>query len=93
LLSPSRCYCDDHIKEDEIGGVCRTQGTDKKDFFFGKPEWERPLGRYRRSWEDNIKIELKEIGRENDDWIHPLQDRVQWQALVNIRFYKRLGIS
>jgi hypothetical protein len=43
----------------------------------------RPLGRYRRRWEDNIKMDLKEIGIDMANWIQLAQDRVRWLAFVN----------
>jgi hypothetical protein len=49
----------------------------------GKPEGKRHLGRPRRSWEDNIRLGLKETGREIVDWIHLAQVRDEWQAVVN----------
>jgi hypothetical protein len=49
----------------------------------GKPEGKRPLGRPRRWWVDNIKIDLREIGWDGMDWIDLAQDRDQWRALVN----------
>jgi hypothetical protein len=49
----------------------------------GKPEVKRPLGRPRRRWEDNIRMDLREIGWGGMDWIDPAQDRDQWKALVN----------
>jgi hypothetical protein len=49
----------------------------------GKPEGKRPLGRPRRRWVDNIKIDLKEIGWDDMDWIDLAQDMDQWRALVN----------
>jgi hypothetical protein len=49
----------------------------------GKPEGKRPLGRRRRRWVDNIKIDLTEIGWDGVDWIDLVQDRDQWKALVN----------
>jgi hypothetical protein len=49
----------------------------------GKPEEKRPLGRQRRRWEDNIKIDLREIGWDGMDWIDLAQDRDQWRALEN----------
>jgi hypothetical protein len=49
----------------------------------GNPEGKRPLGRPRRRWVDNIKMELGEIGWDGMDWIHLAQDRDQWRALVN----------
>jgi hypothetical protein len=49
----------------------------------GRPEGRRPLGRPRRRWEDNIKIDLWEIGFVDVDWIRLAQDRDRWRALVN----------
>jgi hypothetical protein len=49
----------------------------------GNPEGKRPLGRPRRRWEDNIKMDLREIGWGGMDWINLSQDRNQWRALVN----------
>jgi hypothetical protein len=49
----------------------------------GKPEGKRPLGRPRRRWEDNIRMDLREIGWRGMDWIDLAQDRDQWKALVN----------
>jgi hypothetical protein len=49
----------------------------------GRPEGKRPLGRPRSRWEDNIKIDLREIGIDEANWIQLAQDRVQWWACVN----------
>jgi hypothetical protein len=49
----------------------------------GKPEEKRPLGRPRRRWVDNIKMDLLEIGCGGVDWIGLAQDRDKWRALVN----------
>ena len=49
----------------------------------GKPEGKRPLGRPRRRWEDDIKIDLQEVGWRGMDWIELAQDRDRWRALVN----------
>jgi hypothetical protein len=49
----------------------------------GKRELRRPLGRPRSRWEDNIKMDLREIGFGDVDWIHLAQDRDRWQVLVN----------
>jgi hypothetical protein len=49
----------------------------------GKPEGKRPLGRPRRRWIDNIKMDLLEIGLSVVDWIGLAQDRYRWRALVN----------
>jgi hypothetical protein len=63
----------------------------------GNPEGKRPLGRPRRRWVDNIKINLREIGWVGMDWIDLAQDRDQWRALVNavmdLGFHKTLGSS
>ena len=48
----------------------------------GKPERKRPLGKPRRRWEDNIKMDLWEVG-EGGDWMELAQDRDRWRALVN----------
>jgi len=47
-----------------------------------KPEGNRPLGRARRRWEDNIKVDLPEVGCGGMDWIEPAQDIDSWRALV-----------
>jgi hypothetical protein len=49
----------------------------------GKPERKRPLGRPRHGWEDNIKMDLREIGWGGVEWIMLAQNREQWRALVN----------
>jgi hypothetical protein len=49
----------------------------------GKPEGKRPLGRPRRRWEDNIKMDLQEIGVGCGNWIESAQDRDRWRALVS----------
>jgi hypothetical protein len=49
----------------------------------GKTEGKRPLGRPRRRWEDNIKIDLQEVRGDFGDWIERAQDRDRWRALVS----------
>jgi hypothetical protein len=48
----------------------------------GRPEGKRPLGRPRHRWEDNIKVDLSEVGINGANWIQLAQDRVQWRAFV-----------
>jgi hypothetical protein len=56
----------------------------------GRPECNRPLGRPRRRWEDNIKLGLTEIGIDKVNWIRLAQDRVQWRAFVNTVMNRRV---
>jgi hypothetical protein len=68
-----------------MGGACRSVGEGKGVYrvLVGKPEGKRPLGRPRRRWEDNIKMDLQEVGCGGMDWIGPAQDRDRWRAFVN----------
>jgi hypothetical protein len=63
----------------------------------GKPEGTRPLGRHRRRWEDNIKMDLQDLGGGCGDWMELAQDRDRLQAFVstvmNLRVPKMRGIS
>jgi hypothetical protein len=59
------------------------EGGDVYRVLFGSPEGMRPLGRFRRKLEDNIKMDLREIGIDGANWIRLAQDRVQWRGFVN----------
>jgi len=50
----------------------------------GKPEGKKPLGRPRLRWEDNIMMDLQEVGCGSMDWTELAQDRDRWRALVNV---------
>jgi hypothetical protein len=50
----------------------------------GRPEGRRPLGRPRHRWDDNIKMDLQEVGWGGVDWIDMAQDRDRWRALVSV---------
>jgi hypothetical protein len=50
----------------------------------GKPKGKRPLGRPRPRWEDNNRMDLREIGWSGTDWTDVAQDRNQWRSLVNM---------
>ena len=82
-----------------MGGACSVHGGGRGIYrvLVGKPEGKRPLGRSRHRWEDNIKMELQEVGCGGMDWIKLAQDREKWQALVNMvmnfGFHKMWGIS
>ena len=65
------------------GNVARMEeGRDVKKVLVGKPDGKRPLGTPRRRWEDNIKMDLQEVGRPCGDWMELAQDRDRWRALV-----------
>jgi hypothetical protein len=68
-----------------MGRACSTneQKTNAYRILVGKPEGKRPLGRPRRRWADNIKMDLREIGWDGMDSIDLAEDRDQWRALVN----------
>jgi hypothetical protein len=73
------------VKEDEMGRACSTNGEKRNAYriLVGQPEGKRPLGRPKRRWVDNIKMDLREIGWDGMDWIDLARDRDQWRALVN----------
>jgi hypothetical protein len=56
---------------------------ERRGMHIGEPEGKRPVGRSRRRWVDNIKMDLREIGWDGVDCIGMAQDRDQWRALVN----------
>jgi hypothetical protein len=60
-----------NIKEDEMGRACSTNRENRNAYriLVGKPEGKRPLGRPRRRWVDTIKIDLREVGWDDMDWI------------------------
>jgi len=67
-----------------VGHVARIEGRrGVYRVLVGKPEGKRPLGIPRRRWEDNIKIDLQEVGFGDMDWIELTQDRDRWRTLVN----------
>jgi hypothetical protein len=68
----------------KIRNVARTgESRDVYRVLVEKLEEKRPLGRPRRKWEDNIKMDLQEMGCGSMDWIKLAQDRDRWRALVN----------
>ena len=73
------------------------EGRGVQRVLVGKPEGKRPLERPRHRWEDNVKMDLQEVGGGSGDWMELVQDRGSWRALVgtvrNIRVPKMWGIS
>jgi hypothetical protein len=74
-----------------MGGACSTNGEKRNAYriLVGKPEGQRPLGRPRCRWVDNIKMDLRGIGWDGVNWIDIAQDR-EWRALVNAVFNLRV---
>jgi hypothetical protein len=68
-----------------MGEACNTNGEKRNAYrvLVGKPEGRRPLGRPRRRWVDNIRLDLVEVGWSDVDWIGLAQNRDRWRALVN----------
>jgi hypothetical protein len=71
--------------EDEVGGACGKNGGKRNAYrlLVGKTEGRRPLGRPRRRWLDNIRMDLVEVRWGDVGWIGLAQDRDRWRALVN----------
>jgi hypothetical protein len=66
------------------GHVARMgEGRSAYRVLMGRPEGRRPLGRPRRRWEDNIKMDLQEVGWDGMAWIDMTQDKERWRALVS----------
>jgi hypothetical protein len=65
---------------EHVARMGEDRGVDR--VLVGKPEEKRPLGRPRRRWEDNIKMDLQKVGGGCGDWMELVQDRDRWQALV-----------
>ena len=62
--------------------ACMEEGKGVHKVLVGKPGGKRPLERPRRRWEDNIKMDLEEVGSGCGDWLELAQDRDRWRALV-----------
>jgi len=80
------------------GRVARmVEGRGAHRVLVGKSDGKRPMGRPRRRWEDNIMMDLQEVGGACGDWMELAQDRDRWRALVstemNLRIPKMRGIS
>jgi hypothetical protein len=80
------------VEEDEMGGPCSTNGGGEEEeekkknayrLLVAKPEGKRPLGRPRRRWVDNIRMDLEKVEWVDVDWIGLAKDRNRWRALVN----------
>ena len=63
------------------------EGRSSLKILTGNPTGNRPLGRPRHGWEDNIRVDLKEIGISTRIWIDSVEDRGYWEVLVNAALY------
>jgi hypothetical protein len=68
-----------------VGGTCGTHGRERVVYrvLVGRPDFERPLERPRRRWDDSVKLDLREIGFDGANWLQLAQNRVQWWAFAN----------
>jgi hypothetical protein len=73
--------------------ACRGKKTGACRILVGRPEGRRPLGRPRRRWEDNIKMDLQDVGWEGMDWSELAQDRDRWRALVSAVMNLRVPLN
>ena len=82
----------DKIEKSEVGGACNAYGVRRGvcRILVGKPERKRPLVSPLRRWEDNVKMDLQEVGYVRLDWIELAKDRDRWRALMNAVMY--LGV-
>jgi hypothetical protein len=73
------------IEKNEMGGACRADGEGRAVYrvLVGKTEGKRPMGRPRRRWDHNVKMDLHEVGCGGMDLIELALDRDRWRALVN----------
>ena len=80
------------IEKNEMGGACGAYGEGKScaQCLVGKPEGKRPLGRPRHRWEDNVKMDLLEVGGGGGDWMELAQDKERWWALVSTEMNFRI---
>jgi hypothetical protein len=87
----------DQIKENEMGVACSTHGETRNAYkiLVGKSEGKRPLEKLTSTWENNIKMDLREVEWVGVDCIHEAQDRDRWRALVitvmNLRSFIKCG--
>ena len=75
------------IEKNDMGGACSAYGGEERRIQgFGEETWRKETpGRPRRRWEDNIKMDLQEVGCGSMDWIELVQDRDRWLSVMNLR--------
>jgi len=85
ICTPHKYCSGGKIEKNEMSWACSAYGERRSEYrvVVGKPKGKRPLRILKRRWEDNIKMNLQEVGCGGMDWIELAQDRSKWQALVN----------
>ena len=68
------------------------EGRDVHRVLVGKPDGKKPLGRPRHRWEDNIKMDLREVGGGCGDWMELAQDRDRWRAALSVLSITELAV-
>jgi hypothetical protein len=78
-------FSGDKTEKNEVGGARSAEGEEKGVYrvLVGNPEGKRPLGRPRRRWDSDIRIDLQEVGCGGMDWIGLAEDKGRWWAIVN----------
>ena len=81
----TKYFSGDEIEKKRTGGECSTYGERRVAYrdLIGKPEGKRTLGRSRRRWEDNIKMDLQNVRCGVMEWVELAQEWERWRALVN----------
>jgi hypothetical protein len=84
MICTAHQYCSGDKIENEMGGECSTYGERRGVYrvLVGKPDGRRPLGKPRRRWEDNIKMDLQDVGCGGMDWIDVAQDKHLWEGFT-----------
>jgi hypothetical protein len=81
----TKYHLGDQIEKSEMGGACGMYGGQERCIqgLVGRHDWKRPFGRPRSRWDDNVKIDLQEVGWGDMNWIDLARDRDRWRGLVN----------
>ena len=86
ICAPHKTLFEQSNHKNEVSWACSISGERRGAYrvLVGKPGGKRPLARLEHRWENNIKIDLQEVGWRNMDWIDLAQDGDKWQELANV---------